>query len=181
MLVGVAMEKPKKCPKRAGGAEKEVLRKDQKKLKTNGMMRNCSIIVLVVMMLIMGGCAAPRLSLFPDETAPLREFTLEGTEKGKVVVISVEGMISDTPEKRFLRPKPSMVQEIVSQLRLAERDKEVKAVLFKINSPGGSTTASDLLYHEIMEYKRRTQAKVVVSMMNLATSGGYYISLPVTP
>jgi protease-4 len=134
--------------------------------------------MLILTMLIMGGCAAPKLSLFPDETEPLREFTLEGKGKGKVLVIPVEGVISDVPERGFLRPRPSMVQEIVSQLRMAEQDKEVRAVLLKIDSPGGSTTASDILYHEIMEFKKRTQAKVVVSMMNLATSGGYYISLP---
>jgi protease-4 len=71
-----------------------------------------------------------------------------------------------------------MVQEIVSQLRLAEKDEEVRAVLLKIDSPGGSTTASDVLYHEIMAFKKRTGAKVVVAMMDVATSGGYYISLP---
>lgn len=141
-------------------------------------MRTCVIMMLILTMLIVGGCATPKLSLFPDETEPLREFTLEGKDKGKVLVIAVEGVISDAPERSFLRPRPSMVQEIVSQLRLAEQDKEVRAVLLKIDSPGGSTTASDILYHEIMEFKKRTQAKVVVSMMNLATSGGYYISLP---
>lgn len=141
-------------------------------------MRTCIIMVLALIMLIIGGCAAPRLSLFPDETEPLREFTLEGNEKGKVLIISVDGIISDAPERSFLRPKPSKVQEIVSQLRLAEKDEEIRVILLKIDSPGGSTTASDILYHEIMAFKKRTQIKVVVSMMNLATSGGYYISLP---
>lgn len=141
-------------------------------------MRTGVILMLTLMVLMVGGCAAPKLSLFPDETEPLREFTLQGKEKGKILIIHVEGMISDVPERRFLRPKPSMVQEIVSQLRLAEQDQEIRAILLKIDSPGGSTTASDILYHEIMEYKKRTQAKVVVSMMNLATSGGYYIALP---
>ena len=155
-----------------------IARKDHNNLKTMETTRTRVVMMLILTMLIMGGCAAPKFSLFPDETEPLREFTLEGKEKGKVLVIPVEGVISDAPERSFLRPRPSMVQEIVSQLRLAEQDKEVRAVLLKIDSPGGSTTASDILYHEIMEFKKRTQAKVVVSMMNLATSGGYYISLP---
>ena len=141
-------------------------------------VRTCIGMVLTLIMLIIGGCAAPRLSLFPDETEPLREFTLEGKEKGKVLIISVDGIISDAPERSFLRPKPSKVQEIVSQLRLAEKDEEIRVILLKVDSPGGSTTASDILYHEIMAFKKRTQIKVVVSMMNLATSGGYYISLP---
>jgi protease-4 len=71
-----------------------------------------------------------------------------------------------------------MVQEIVSQLRKAENDPEVKAVLIKIDSPGGSAIASDLIYNEIVAFKKRKEAKVVVAMMGVAASGGYYIALP---
>jgi protease-4 len=71
-----------------------------------------------------------------------------------------------------------MVEEIVSQLRLAEKDPGIKAILLKIDSPGGSSTASDVLYHEIMAYKERTGTKVIVAMMGVAASGGYYVSLP---
>jgi len=142
------------------------------------MMRTYLFIILAVAALLGNGCAAPKVKLFPDATEPLQEFTLQGTEKGKVLVIPIRGIISDAPRERFLRTRPSMVQEIVSQLRLAEKDEEVRAVLLKIDSPGGSTTASDVLYHEIMAFKERTGAKVVVAMMDVAASGGYYISLP---
>jgi protease-4 len=71
-----------------------------------------------------------------------------------------------------------MVQEIVSQLQLAEKDRDIRAVVLKIDSPGGTTTGSDILYHEIKGFKERTRAKIIVVMMNLATSGGYYVSLP---
>ena len=140
-------------------------------------MQRYLIIILAVTALLVSGCAAPRIKLFPDATDPLREFTLQGTEKGKVLVISIRGIISDAPSKGFPRARPSMVQEIVSQLRLAEKDEEVRAVLLKIDSAGGSTTASDLLYHEIMAFKKRTGARVVVAMMDVAASGGYYVSL----
>ena len=70
------------------------------------------------------------------------------------------------------------MQEVVSQLRRAEEDEDVKAVIIKIDSPGGSVTASDILYSEIAGFKNRTGAKVVVAMMGVAASGGYYISLP---
>jgi protease-4 len=71
-----------------------------------------------------------------------------------------------------------VVQEVVAQLRLAEKDREIKALLLEINSPGGSVTASDILYHEIMGFKQRTGARVVAGMMDVAASGGYYIALP---
>jgi protease-4 len=135
-------------------------------------------LIITITLLYTIGCAAPNIKLFPDASDPLREFTLQGTDKGKLLIIPVSGIISDVAKKGMFRVKPSMVQEIVSHLRLAEKDDEVRAILLKIDSPGGSTTASDILYHEVMAFKKRTGAKVVAVMMDLATSGGYYISLP---
>jgi protease-4 len=124
------------------------------------------------------GCQGPRIRIFPSAKDPLREFTLDGDARGKLLVIHVRGTLSDAPRRRLLSTRPSMVQEFVSQLRKAEKDPEIKAVLLKINSPGGTTTASDILYSEIVAFKQKTQAKVVVAMMDVAASGGYYISLP---
>jgi protease-4 len=136
------------------------------------------IILALLIPIFFFGCASPRITLFSDATDPLREVTLDGTAEDKVLVISISGVITDVPKSRFARKMPSVVQEVVSQLRLAEKDERIKAVLFKIDSPGGSATASDILYHEIVAFKQRSGNKVVVSMMNLATSGGYYVSLP---
>ena len=124
------------------------------------------------------GCAGPRITLFPSASDPLREMTLEGDADDKIQVIPVTGFITDAPKGRVVGTRPSVVQEVVSHLRLAEKDDKVKAVLLKIDTPGGTTTASDILYHEIKAFKKRTGKKVVVCMMNLATSGGYYVSLP---
>ena len=136
------------------------------------------VILLAASAVLAAGCATPRIALVSGDAIPLKEYTLQGTQKDKVLVIPVKGRISDDPKAGLLSKKPSMVQEIVAQLRKAENDKRIRAVLLKIDSPGGSVTASDLLYHEISEYKKRTGAKVVVSMMNMAASGGYYIALP---
>ena len=124
------------------------------------------------------GCAAPRITLFSDASDPLREVTLDGTADDKIVVIPITGVITDRPKSRIMRIMPSVVQETVSHLRLAEMDDRVKGVLLKIDTPGGTTTASDMLYHEIVAFKQRTGKKIVVCMMNMATSGGYYVSLP---
>ena len=131
------------------------------------------IILIVVMAAVCAGCAGPRITLFSDAADPLREMTLEGTADDKIQVIPITGLITDEPKGRVMRTTPSMVQEVVSHLRLAEKDDHVKVVLFKINTPGGTTTASDILYHEIAAFKARTGKKVVVCMMNIATSGGY--------
>jgi len=141
-------------------------------------MRKFMVMVVSVVLIFLVSCQAPRIRLFPSAADPLREFTLEGVAKGKVLVIHVRGTISDAPRRQFLTTRPSMVQEVVAQLRKAEKDSEIKAVLLKINSPGGSATASDILYSEIVAFKQKTRAKVVVAMMDVAASGGYYISLP---
>ncbi len=140
-------------------------------------MRKSFLLALLAIVVFTIGCA-PKIRLFSGQEDPLKEFTLEGKADQKVLVIPVRGIISDAPREGFIRSQPGMVQEIVSQLRLAEKDKDVKAVIFKIDSPGGSVTASDILYNEIEVFKKRTGAKIVAAMMGVTASGGYYISLP---
>jgi protease IV len=123
------------------------------------------------------GCA-PKVTLFGGGAAPLKEYALSGEGRDKLLVITVRGVISHLPRKQFLGSAPSMVEEIVAQLNKAEEDEHVKGVLLKIDSPGGSTTASDMLYHEIDRFRERTQKPISVAMLNMAASGGYYIALP---
>jgi protease-4 len=141
------------------------------------MQKHCLIIALFVLIFVTA-CGGPRVKLFSDAGDPLKEYTLEGRGSDKILLIPVHGMITDTPKERFLAQSPSIVENVVSQLRKAEKDDRIKAVLFEINSPGGTITASDILYHEISSFKERTGKKIVVSMLDIATSGAYYVSLP---
>src|SRR3972149_2557404 len=141
-------------------------------------MRMAGFAITVMILLFVTACSLPRIKLFSDEIDPLKEYTLEGSSADKILLIPVEGLISDNPQKSFTRSLPSTVQQVVSQLKKAEKDEHVKALLIKVNSPGGSVTASDILYHEIQSYKVKTGAKIVVSMMDIAVSGAYYLSLP---
>lgn len=141
-------------------------------------MRRLYSIIAALLMLFLVGCEAPKIRIFPSHSDPLREYTLQGEEQGKLVVIPIRGIISDAPRRQFISTRPSMVQEIVSQLRKAEDDPDVKAVLLKIDSAGGSVIASDLIYNEILAFKQRKKAKIVAVMMGVAASGGYYIALP---
>lgn len=141
-------------------------------------MRKLLTVALTIMLISIFGCQSAKIRLFPSQADPLKEFALEGEGNEKILVIPVRGIISDVPREGLIRTKPSLVQEVVSQLRLAEEDDRVKAVILKIDSPGGSVTASDILYNEIAGYKKRTNAKVVAAMMGVAASGAYYIALP---
>jgi protease-4 len=136
------------------------------------------VVIFAFIGMTLVACASPQVKLFSDATDPLREFTIQGTETGKVLVISIHGVISTRPDEKFLRSMPSMVQEVVAQLKMADKDDEIRCALIKVDSPGGTTTASDMLYNEILSFKKKTGKKIVVVMMDIAASGGYYISLP---
>lgn len=135
-------------------------------------------LITAALILLGSGCAAPRIKLFPSQTDPLQEFTLEGRTEEKILVIPVRGVISNSPEEGLIRTRPSMVQEVVSHLRKAAADPQVRAVVLQINSPGGSVTGSDILYHEIMRFKEERNIPVTAVMLDVAASGGYYIALP---
>lgn len=141
-------------------------------------MRTTRVLTVIIVLFLVTACSLPRLRLFGDGADPLKEYTLEGSGSERILLISVQGTISDMPQKGLLRSSPSVVQQVVSQLKKAEKDERIRAVLFKVNSPGGTILASDLLYHEISSYRTRTGAKIIVSMMDVAASGAYYMSLP---
>jgi protease-4 len=133
--------------------------------------------MMLILPPLLGGCVKAKFSLFPDSGEPLEEYTIEGSAREKILVIPIRGVLADSPRESLLRSRPSVVQEVVSHLRKAERDEDIKALLLKVDSPGGTVTASDLLYHEIMRYKEESGVKVVAALMGVAASGGYYVSL----
>ncbi len=66
--------------------------------------------------------------------------------------------------------------KVVEQLKKAREDADVKSIVLRINSPGGSSLASDLIWREIVITKQKKP--VVASMSDLAASGGYYMAMP---
>src|SRR5262249_51207037 len=114
-----------------------------------------------------------------DESGPnLTERTWSGssTAKNKVAVIRVEGVIfEDAPGYSYYQ----------KQMDKAAKDSAVKAVVLRVNSPGGTITGSDDLHKRLAELKNGNSPRfksekkpVVVSMGAMAASGGYYISMP---
>ena len=94
-----------------------------------------------------------------------------GTGPDRIAVIPVRGLISSSVSGRI---GSSMVEDINIQLRQAEEDESVKAVVLAIDSPGGEVTASDMIYNAVRRV--RVRKPVVVSMGSMATSGGYYVA-----
>lgn len=137
-----------------------------------------NLLVAVIVMMILPACST-KVALFKGgATEPLQEFVVEGEGDDKVALVYLTGGITSQPDKGMFVSKPSPVQELVAGLALAEEDPAVKSVVLAIDSPGGTITASDILYHEIKAFKERSGKKVVVAMFDVAASGGYYAALP---
>ncbi|MBC8077262.1 MAG: signal peptide peptidase SppA [Chloroflexales bacterium] len=99
-----------------------------------------------------------------------------------VAVVSVEGAISSGASRNLPLPVPLIggqsagSDSIIQALRSAERNPRVAAVVLHVDSPGGDAFASDMIWRDVQRVQRRKP--VVVSMGNVAASGGYYISAP---
>ncbi|MDA0751452.1 MAG: signal peptide peptidase SppA [Verrucomicrobia bacterium] len=93
----------------------------------------------------------------------------------KILVADVTGLISSLALERS---GVNMVHWIDEQLKQAADDFQIKAVILKVDSPGGEVLASDQIYETILKFQEETGKPVIASMAGLAASGGYYVSAP---
>jgi len=130
-----------------------------------------------LMFLIVTGCAFVTIPLFPP-VQPLQEQVLEGEGQAKILLLDISGIISEKKESKGLglSKKYSLVAQIKEQLQKAEGDSSIVGVIVRINSPGGTVTATDTIYHELMQFKKRACVRIIACMTGLATSGGYYVA-----
>ncbi len=123
--------------------------------------------------LVTAGCIS--ISLFPVPQ-PLREKTVQGTAADKILLLDVSGIIAEKPGSGPLGSSEDIVARIKEELTMAAEDGQVKALLLRINSPGGTVTASDVIYHELTVFKARRKIPVVAVIMDVGASGGYYVA-----
>jgi protease-4 len=126
---------------------------------------------------MLSGCAFVNVSLYQG-ARPLEEKVIEGKGPGKVLIMDISGVITYEDEDRpgAFKEHIGLVARVKEELRKAAEDSEVKALILRIESPGGTVNASDLLYHEIMGFKKEKDIKVVACLLGIATSGGYYVA-----
>lgn len=132
---------------------------------------------LTLLLLAVSGCINVDVDLGARRGA-YKEKVVEGDPdlEAKIALIDVQGVLSSDQEESLFSSKESQVVAFVEKLRLAESDKDVKAVIVRIDSPGGDVTTSDILYNELVEFKRRKKVPVVAAFMGIAASGGYYLA-----
>lgn len=100
-------------------------------------------------------------------------FAGDTSSSNKIAVIDVDGVISKFTEG--VTGRDGMVGDIKQQLKLAVEDEDVKAIIVRIDSPGGEVLASDEIYNAVL--KAKTKKPLIVSMGSVAASGGYYVAV----
>ena len=108
--------------------------------------------------------------------AHLEEVTYENNHsKNKIALLDIAGIITSGA---WDRSGSSLVDLVSDQLRRAGEDDSVKAVILRVDSPGGEVLASDEIYRAIADFQKDYKKPAVASMGGLAASGGYYVSAP---
>jgi protease-4 len=125
--------------------------------------------------LIVTGCAFIRIPLFAP-MQPLGEKVLEGEGKAKILLVDLSGIIAEKKRSGGFRQRTSLVARIKEELQKAEGDSAIVGVILRINSPGGTVTASDTIYHELIQFKKRAGTSITACVTGLATSGAYYVA-----
>jgi protease-4 len=138
------------------------------------LMRGFGVIFLAV---AFSGCIT--IDIPGSKPGKLREAVVEGEGRSKIALIEIEGVLREAamPTRFGLGEHESPVARVRAQLDKAAGDDAVKAVVLRIHSPGGTATASDIIYGEIQRFKAKKPVPVVAQLMGMATSGAYYAAM----
>jgi protease IV len=139
------------------------------------------LLLMLALAAFLPGCVLISGTLNPFTTTPepLQEHVVDGEGKHKVLMIDVSRVISSQNETTALGVKreEAMTARVLEELNRARDDDSVRAVVLRINSPGGTVTASDTIFHEVLRFKQDRQLPVVAQLLDTATSGAYYVAL----
>ncbi len=139
------------------------------------------MVVLLVLLFCLVGCGTPSFLITPvANTSTLQEHVVQpgrGLAPPKVLIVEIEGMLMNARSGGFLQPTENPVSRLAQELDRAAGDDRVKAVVLRINSPGGTVTASDTMYQLVRDFKEKTQKPVIAATQEVAASGGYYVAL----
>src|SRR4051794_13288212 len=136
---------------------------------------------MMCLALLVTGCGAPSFLVTPVANSNrLEEQTLKAGKGGsgpKGALIEVEGMLANAQSGGLLQATENPVSRFSQQMDRAAADEQVKAVVLRVNSPGGTVTGSDTMYGIVKRFRERTHKPVVASTQEVAASGAYYVSL----
>src|SRR4029078_6378877 len=136
-------------------------------------MQRMLVLAMLMPILLLPGCITVNLL---EPPGPVKEVQLAGSGDAKILLMDLTGVIS-SQEKDGLLPQPNLLATFKEELTKASKDEKVKALVLRINSPGGTVNASDILYHRLKTLKASKKIPIIASMMDVAASGGYYLAM----
>jgi protease IV len=141
------------------------------------MKRRYFLASVVLVASLSSGCAFVNVPLL-SPPKPLEEQLLEGKGDKKLLILDVSGVISEREKSGGMLSKgaPSLVDRTREALKKAEADDAIAGVIVRINSPGGTVTASDIIYHDLTAFRKRRHLPIYACIMGVGASGGYYIA-----
>ncbi|NJM05105.1 signal peptide peptidase SppA [Candidatus Gracilibacteria bacterium] len=139
-----------------------------------GIVLACAILPLGGFALLLGS-AGSASSTLATPSSSWSEQTVEGSGLDRIVIIDIAGTIG--AGGGGLLSGGLTQEDILSQIKQASEDSFVKAVVLRVDSPGGGVVASSEIHAELMKL-REAEKRLVVSMGSTAASGGYYVATP---
>jgi len=129
-----------------------------------GIILALSVIANIALFLMLIGLFAVFATGQRDVFA--EEILRDGPRSAKIAVIAINGVIDDEQSENFYE-----------SIRSARKDKRIKGLIVRVNSPGGAVSASDQIHNEILKYREEAKKPVIAFMQGVAASGGYYTSV----
>jgi len=131
-------------------------------------------------LMFLGGCGVSSFLITPvSSSSTLEETTVQagsGFLPPKVVIIEVEGMLANSRSGGLLQPQENKLSLFTQQMDKAAADPAVKAVVLRINSPGGTVTCSDTMYQMVKKFRQTTRKPIIADTQEVTASGAYYVA-----
>jgi protease-4 len=136
---------------------------------------------MVFLIIVLVGCGPTAFMIRPvPDKRELVETQIERDEglfvTDKIAVIDIDGLMVNREKWGLLGRGDNPVSTFVEKLDKAREDPRVKAVVLRLNSPGGTVGASDIMHYELKEFKKKSNKPVVASLLGVAASGAYYLA-----
>jgi protease-4 len=140
-------------------------------------MRRSLALVFLSVSLLASGCISVNLPL--GGGGPLEESVVDGESGPKILMVDVSGTLTTKPESGSfgLGGRESPTARMREEIDRALEDDEIAALLLRIDSPGGTVIASEMLYREVRRFKQETKRPVIAQILGAGASGGYYVAM----
>ena len=131
---------------------------------------------MMVLIFVLSACS-PHFHLdFMGKEQIQEVVLLKSRVKEKILLLDISGVIVSSMKPGVFDKEGDILSQVYYRLKKASEDNMVKGIILRLDTPGGEVTASDIIYHEILNFKKRTGIPVLALMMGLTASGGYYIA-----